>query len=73
MSTVYIEGTSKVDINRRLAAGEEIIATEYHPYDISTFRVNELRDGTIVKVFSKMVDGNPYAKAYGVIKNGKVT
>ena len=71
--TVYIQGKSKADINRRLLAGEEIMADEYTMLNVIEHRVNELRDGTIVKVYRGMVDGNPYATAYGVIKQGSVS
>lgn len=75
-SQVYIHGDSKAAINRRLKAGDKLEALYYGlPYN-DVFDVEALRDGCVVKVFSKYVGGNPYAKAYGTIKrdkNGKVT
>lgn len=70
---VYIQGKSKADINRRLQAGELIMAKEYSPCGVTLHTFTELPDGTMVKVHKTTLYGEPTpATAYGVIKSGGV-
>lgn len=63
---VYVQGKSKAEINRRLAAGETIVGTEHKLGSETKWPLSEmLPDGSIIKVFSKVVGGSPYAKSYG--------
>jgi hypothetical protein len=70
---VYIQGNSKADINRRLAKGEAVTYTEYSLLSSHIGYVKDLPNGTIVKVYKDIVSGSPYTKAYGSMKQGKVS
>jgi hypothetical protein len=65
--TVYVQAKSKADINRRLEAGETVLATEYNRWEVKKMPLGEMiPDGTVIKVFSQFDPfGTPYAKAYG--------
>lgn len=73
MKEVYVQGNSKADINRRLAEGKAVTYTEYSITSTNTGFVTDLPDGTIVKVYKIKVQGTPYAKAYGSMKQGRVS
>ena len=71
---VYIQGKSKAEINRRLLAGEVVMAKEYTPTTVTLHRVNELREGTLVKVHKSVLHGEPTpATAYGVVRANRVS
>ena len=63
---VYVKGASKKALNEKLALNERIGATEYDMFSTNNCILNELPTGTVVKVYDKIVGGNPYAKSYGV-------
>jgi hypothetical protein len=63
---VYVKGASKKALNEKLALGQGIGATEYDMFSTNSCILNDLPTGTVVKVYEKMVGGNPYAKSYGV-------
>jgi hypothetical protein len=63
---VYIKAASKKALNEKLALNERIGATEYDMFSTNNCILNDLPTGTVVKVYDKMVGGNPYAKSYGV-------
>jgi hypothetical protein len=64
--TVYVYAKSKKDINAKLAMGIKMPWTEYHMTGKSMgFLDASLPHGTVIKVYSTMVGGSPYAKAYG--------
>jgi hypothetical protein len=69
---VYIQAKSKAAINRDLKEGKPVTAMEYG-FAVTHHEFKDLPDGTVVKVFEKVIGGNPYAKAYGQVKNGKVS
>jgi len=71
MITLYVLGTSKAQINRRLAAGESIVGTEHRMLQTIRHVLNDETEECVVKVFEKYVDGTPYAKAYGTWKPAK--
>jgi len=73
MMTVYIKGKSKAAINRSLQAGEPVNAIQYDRCSVTTHKFQNLPDGTVVKVFEKIIGGSPYAKSYGTVKNGKLS
>jgi len=70
---VYVQATSKKALNERLAQGEKVFGTCYSIFGGGgTYNVCELSNGTIVAIFEKRApDGQPIAKSYGTIKNGK--
>ena len=67
--TVYVQAPSKKSINESLATGSPVPATEFNAFNpngyITHHTLNNLPTGTVVKVYQKLVQGNPYAKAYG--------
>ena len=71
--TVYIQAKSKAAINRALVAGDKVVVTEYKLGTVTHHTFQNIPDGTVVKVFEKFVDGSPFAKSYGQVKNGKVS
>jgi ribosomal protein L2 len=73
MSEFYVRGKSKKEINERLTQGEDVFGTNYSMFSGGgTFGLKEIPDGSTIKVYEKMVGGNPYAKAYGTWMKGKV-
>ncbi len=62
--TIYIQGTKKA-ANERLAKGESVIGTEYSMFDVARRDLRSMPDGTVIKFFTKMVQGSPYAASYG--------
>ena len=64
---IYVQAKSKADINRRLASGETFTGTNYSMFGGGgEYELNsDLPDGTVVAVYEKMVNGNPYAKSWG--------
>lgn len=73
---MYVQGKSKAAINRELKEGKTLVAYDFNMFtgDTQTAFSSEggLAEGTVIKVFEKYIDGNPYAKAYGTWKNGKI-
>ena len=73
IATVYIRAKSKADAKRRLAAGEDLVC---HMFDFfhgdHDMFWSEVAEGTVVKIFSEIVGGSPYAKAYGNKKKMKL-
>ena len=71
--TVYVQAKSKAEINRELKGNQH----KYEALSFSIFEGNEvfdleaLPDGTVVKIFEKYVQNQPYAKAYGTIRRDK--
>lgn len=69
---VYINAKSKKAVNNDLMAGATVRAVEISMFGSKTFNFDELPNGTVVKIYEKLVGGQPYAKSYGVVKNGKL-
>ena len=69
---VYIQAKSKAEVNRKLKEGTPVIAAEITMFNTQTHYFEDLPQGTTVKIYEKMVGGNPYAKSYGVVKGGKL-
>ena len=68
---LYVEAKSKADLIRRLAAGEEISGFNYSIFGGGGHYMldDNLEDGTIIAVYTKKVQGNPVAKAWGTWTN----
>lgn len=62
---VYVKAKSKKEINEKMAAGIAVRYLEYKMLDCNEGVVADLPLGAVVKIYDKMVGGNPYAKAYG--------
>jgi hypothetical protein len=70
MTQVYVKAESKKQLNERLAAGAEIYAIE-HRMGAETLYLLQggepaLPDRAVIKIYSRTINGAPYAKAYGV-------
>jgi hypothetical protein len=69
---LYVEASSKKSLIQRLAAGEEISGYNYSMFGGGGRYMldDNLADGTIIAIYSKMVQGNPVAKSWGTWTNG---
>lgn len=71
---LYVNAKSKKAINDMIAEGKTVYGLNYSifgnggEYALSS----ALPVGTVIKVYSKMVGGSPYAKAYGTWDGSKV-
>ena len=74
--TVYVEAASKAEINRRLKVDNNAFeCVEFKMGQGDVFDLERMPAGTVVKIWSKLVGGVPYAKAYGNVaytKAGRV-
>lgn len=69
---MYVQARSKKQVNELLAAGEWVQATEYKLGHSSSQALHTVPEGTLVKVYEKMVNGTPVAKAYGQMRDGRL-
>jgi hypothetical protein len=70
---VYINAKSKASVNRDLKEGKTVFAKEIKLGGVIDYTFDQLPNGTTVKIYEKCIGGNPYAKAYGFVKNGKLS
>lgn len=68
---VYVEAGSKKALNTALILGARFEALYYGTPHNDVYNLEDLPDGTVVKLFTRYVGGNPYAKAYGTIKRNR--
>ncbi len=68
---VYVKAESKKALNVALVMGERCEALYYGIPHNDVYNLEALPDGTVVKLFTRYVGGNPYAKAYGTIKRNR--
>ena len=64
---IYVRANSKAEINRRMQAGTVFIGHIYTPFDVQAIASTNWMDGDVIKVYSKMIGGTPYAKSYGTV------
>ena len=71
---IYVQSKSKKQINEKLINNEVVTGYNYSVFGGSgSYELNEkLAPGTIIKVYEKMINGSPYAKAYGIWDGKKV-
>lgn len=63
---IYIEASSKAQINRDLAAGAKPSGYNYSMFGGGGwYNLHDCPAGTVIAVFSKMSGGNPIAKSWG--------
>jgi|TARA_R100001460_G_scaffold102827_1_gene147581 hypothetical protein len=63
---IYINATSKAQINRDLADGANPTGYNYSMFGGGgLYNLRDCPAGTVVAVFSKMSGGNPIAKSWG--------
>jgi len=76
MTKLYVKAASKAAVNKALAAGEAVLGRNYSMFDHpGPYNLARCPVGTVVSIYSKVIGGSPYAKAYGVVavnKAGKV-
>lgn len=65
--TVYVLGASKKALNELLSLDESGYqrCTQYHFQGSEQLNLFNMPNGTVIKIYSKLVGGSPYAKAYG--------
>jgi len=64
--TVYVQVKSKKELNKRLADGQTVVGTQHFMGSEVAWPLSEIMpDGTVIKCFTKVVDGSPWAKSYG--------
>jgi len=72
---LYVQAKSKKEINEKLSKGNKVYGENYSMFGGGgSYCLNELNEKATIKVFSKYVNGSPYAKAYGTFdpKKNKV-
>jgi len=69
--TYYIKAASKAAINRALKAGGNVCGSTFSPWGDRLCSVVDMPQGAVIKVFSKTIGGQPYAKAYGTVHHAK--
>jgi hypothetical protein len=74
MMTLYVQAKSKKALNEQIAIGRVPIGVNYSIFGDggSHYLDHNLPDGTVIKVYEKLVSGSPYAKSYGVWDGKKV-
>ena len=71
---MYIQAKSKKAINEMLKKGETVYATDYNMFaGDRTLLWLDIPENEPIKVFEKYVNGQPYAKSYGVKKGNKLS
>lgn len=70
MTTLYVRAQSKKAINASLTRGD--VAGDWHVMgDTGIATIRNMPDGTVIKVYRKMVLGQPYVHAYGTVARKK--
>lgn len=64
IETYYVQGTKK-ETNQRIADGLTILAKCYSMVNEHTKPITELKQGDVIKFWTKKVGSSPVAKAYG--------
>lgn len=62
--TLYIKGSKKF-ANEVLAAGGAVAGLQHTIFEISRHNLADMPDGTVIKFYDKIIQGNPVAKSYG--------
>lgn len=70
IATLYVQGTKKA-VNERLARGETVWGEQFSMYGGEYKKLNDMADGTVIKFFTKLAHGSPYAQSYGNWKPAK--
>lgn len=66
MMQLYVKAKSKKELNERLRNGEQVHGVHYTPWGETKHELGpNLENGTVIKVYDRVVGGSPYAKAYG--------
>jgi hypothetical protein len=73
--TIYVQAKSKKALNEMLAAGNTVVGVNYSIFGDGgnyILKQGSIPDGTVIKVWEKLVAGSPYPKAYGTWDGNKV-
>jgi hypothetical protein len=76
IETLYVKAKSKKAINEALAAGTVVYAENFSFNNGDSGSLAKIaKDGDVIKIYEKKIDGSPYAKAYGNwnAKKGRVS
>lgn len=65
---LYVEANSKKAANEALKTGSILRGEHHTPWESVSVLSIDWPHGAHVKIFSKRVNGTPYAKAYGTVK-----
>ena len=68
---IYVNAKSKRDLNRRIKDGEPITGLKYEIFSMDIIPIHRWDHNSSIKVYEKCIDGNPYAKSYGVYDKNK--
>lgn len=66
MPTVYVQSKSKKLINESLKQGKDIETIEFKITSTISNYLSKYPSGTVVKIYEKVIYGNPLAKSYAV-------
>ena len=74
MITLYVKAKSKKALNEQIAIGHVPIGVDYAIFGDgrSHYLDHTLPERTVIKIYEKLVGGNPYTKSYGVWDGKKV-
>lgn len=73
--TLYVQGKSKKAINELLAKGRIVIGFNPSPFGGGgeyILKQGSVPEGTVIKVYEKIVGNTPYPKAYGTWEKNKI-
>lgn len=71
IQTIYVYAKSKHALNDALKAGASPVGVMYSMTNEMHAELRACPDGTVVKIYEKVICGNPYAKAYGNVARKK--
>lgn len=74
MMKIYVQGKSKAELKRRIAAGEKVYGRNYSMFGGGgIYALDEsLPDGTLIALFTKYMDGNPISRSFATWRNGGI-
>jgi hypothetical protein len=64
IETVYIQGTKK-EANLKLVTSKPVSGLKFGLSGPRVVYLDDMPGGTVIKFYEKMIQGNPYAVAYG--------
>ncbi len=71
---LYVYAKSKTAVNKKLKAGQKVYGENHSFFDKDEVKdLTLVPNGTVIKIYENIISGSPYAKAYGIMKNGVLT
>lgn len=71
MSTYYIHG-SKASTKDAIRNGVPVYGENFSLFGGERLPWEKIPNGSVIKFYTKMIGGSPYAKSYGQKKDGKL-